>query len=169
MSSWIVVNLPWSPPPFHEPDPPDLTEKIKALLGGLTFHELVNQISRKNAALWEQAKKSPAEGARFSDLSPEVVDQIQANSQELARARRAIESLPESIEHQEILAQLRREHAKTHFSSQVEVGMLLELQDGTRILVGGLVGDQNQNSWDLGEIDISNETIVRYRKLNLGD
>ncbi len=147
MSEWITCNLPWKP---KEPEPllpePDLSEMERVLFG----------LSDAEAS----SKWDPLGDPKDLEELDLLLGKIQAWREGQPEYQR--------WEHaQEIAAQ---EWVKTGFCDNLDrPGTLLELEDGTRLLIGHIT----PGGWEGADFDClklrKNPTILRYKLLDLGD
>lgn len=163
MTTWTTVNLPWGPAPLELPPRPQEPFLRRDLCGGgKTWAEYNKEHYAKQGAIWAREGRTPGDRGLSQAAADEIEQNRLASSEVLAR----IYATPEIQAWQAECQRITVEREASYFSTKLEVGMLIELEGGRRLLVGDMGPDGCLGG--CSPIELENSTIViRYTKVEL--
>jgi len=161
--NWITVNLPWSEVYGSEPQPPNTDAEERDLFNGETYNEVVTRLDRKYTEMRE------AFYAQTLDQEPRITSQAlnQLNAENDALLNTMGDQVMALPAYQAFLARRTsalEAHKKTYFSSQAKPGMVIELDDGQRFVLGDFCV---QGGIGTEVFPLEGKFVVRYCMLEL--
>lgn len=167
MATWTTVNLPWNLPSSHRypilPERPEAPFWRRDLCEGMTWGEYLAAHDEKQRVIWAREGIQPG---GHSGLSEAAKNEIEANRVASSEVLARIMATPEMIAWSAECDRIRKEHEASYFSNKVEVGMLIEFKDGTRLLVGDMASDGTLGG--CCPVDVEEDAfVVRYTYVEL--
>ena len=162
MTTWISVNLPLFPSKAREFHHPESMYTTIVLSCGTTWREACDAHSKKTKEILAREGKNLRDH-NFYDLSEGARAEINTSNAKLNELFEELNTFPEMKELVARNKQLWEEYEASYFGNKMAVGMLLEFEDGQRLLVGDILKDGSMEGGEGSETRI----VTRFTMIQI--